>query len=173
MPLRQIHLLLVTLILGALTVQQPKGPKLPEELSEAEGQRILKEHHPKSHVEVTFKISDAHLGTALKLARESQYREAADDLNLYTELVVYADAYTRQLPKEHRKERNQCLKLIEQRLFRQTRLLEAVTMEMPSNYYQVSERAASTTKRIRLHALDDLLGGGEILKDPGAGHDEH
>jgi hypothetical protein len=169
---RHILVLLVMLAAGVAAAQQPGGSPLPEPLGEAEEQRIAKEHKPKKHVEATFKVSDAHLTAALKFARDSQYAAAAQDLDLYTDLLVYADAYTRHLAHERRKERRQCLKLIEQRIFRQTRTLEAVDRELPVAYREVSDRAVMTAKRIRLRALDDLLGGGEMLKDPGADRPE-
>src|SRR5262249_53333524 len=70
----------------------------PRELTETEAQAILKERSPKPHVDATLKVSDERLASALKLVEENQYKSAAQDVDVYAGLIVYADAYTRKLP---------------------------------------------------------------------------
>src|SRR5262249_40169716 len=99
------------------TPGERKSDSLPPELTETEAQTILKERSPKPHVEATLKVSDARIATALKSAKESQYKPAVQDIHIYAELIVYADAYTRKLPESQIKDRNTCLKKIEQAIF--------------------------------------------------------
>jgi hypothetical protein len=136
---------------------------LPEELSEAETQTILKEQGSRSHVEATIKVSDARIGSAAKLAQEKQYKEAARDVDIYAALIRYANDYTRKLPSSQIKDRNHCLKKIEQAIFKQTRTFDSVAREMPFDYREAAERAINEVKKIRLRAINDLLGGGSII----------
>jgi hypothetical protein len=137
---------------------------LPRELSETEAQKILRENRPKPRVEVTLKVSDLRLSSALKLAEESQYKSAAQDVDVYAALIVYADAYTRKLPASQIKDRNNCLKKIEQTIFKQTRMVDAVLRLFPVDYREGVEPKIEEVKKIRLRAVNDLLGGGNVIK---------
>jgi hypothetical protein len=152
-----------TLVLSDVQARQPNDRYLPEELSETETQAILKEQKPSSHVEATIKVSDSRINNALKLADENQYKAAAQDLDVYAALIRYADDYTRRLPSSQVKDRNRCLKKIEQAIFKQTRTLDAVAREMPLDFREGTERAINDVKKIRLRAINDLLGGGAII----------
>ena len=57
---------------------------LPRELSETETQKILRENTPRPRVDATLKVSDTRLASALKFAEESQYKSAAQDVDVYT-----------------------------------------------------------------------------------------
>ena len=65
-----IKILFLTVVLTAAPQLQHAGKRyalsLPDELSESEGQRYLKEQKPKSHIEMTFNVSDARLDSALE-----------------------------------------------------------------------------------------------------------
>ncbi|MGH9939824.1 MAG: hypothetical protein ACREAM_26590 [Blastocatellia bacterium] len=137
---------------------------LPRELTETETQTILKERNPKPHVDVTLKVSDTRLASALKLVEESQYKSAAQDVGVYAALIVYADGYTRKLPDSQTKDRNTCLKKIEQAVFKQTRTVDAVLRQFPVDYREGVETKIGQVKKIRLRAINDLLGGGKIIK---------
>ena len=156
--------LLLVLFAFEIVLAQQVGVRLPEDLSEEETQLILKERKPKSHVEATFKISDTRLSTALQQARSQQYTESAQNLDIYAALVSYADSYARRETPDQSKDRSQCLKVIEQRIFKQTALLDSIYHELPYTYRETSSRAVEVTKKMRLRALDDLLGGGAFLK---------
>src|SRR5262245_2113811 len=86
---------------------------LPEELSESESQSIMKEEKPKGRVEATLKISDARVESAYKSIQQNHLKAAAQDMDVYTALIRYADDYTRKLPGSQLKDRNNCLKKIE------------------------------------------------------------
>lgn len=137
---------------------------LPRELTETETQRILRENFPKPRVDATLKISDLRLASALKFVEESQYKSAAQDVDVYAALIVYADAYTRKLPASQIKDRNNCLKKIEQAIFKQTRTVDAVLRQFPVDYREGVEPKIDEVKKIRLRAVNDLLGGGNIIK---------
>ena len=133
-------------------------------MSEDEVQVILKERKPKSHVEAAFKVSDARLTSALKLARDSQYRESSQNLDLYAGLVIYADSYARHSTPQGSKERHSVLKVLEQKIFKQNQTLDAVVQELPFDYQASGIKAIEQVRRIRIRALDEHLGGGGFLK---------
>src|SRR5262249_42925377 len=137
---------------------------LPRELTETETQIILKERAPKPHVDATLKVSDTRLASALKLVEEDQYRSAVQDVDVYAALIVYADAYSRKLPESQTKDRNSCLKKIEQSVFKQSRTVDAVLRQFPVDYREGVETKIDQVKKIRLRAINDLLGGGKIIK---------
>jgi hypothetical protein len=141
-----------------------QGDSLPQELTETETQKILKENSPKPRVDVTLKISDLRLASALKFAEENQYKSAAQDVDVYAALIIYADAYTRKLPASQTKDRNHCLKKIEQAIFKQTRTVDAVLRQFPVDYREEMGPKIDEVKKIRLRAVDDLLGGGKTIK---------
>jgi hypothetical protein len=136
----------------------------PPELTETETQKILQENSPRPRVDVTLKLSDLRLASALKFAEESQYKSAVQDVDAYAALIVYADAYTRKLPSSQNKDRNNCLKKIEQAIFKQTRTVDAMMRQFPVDYREEVEPKIAEVKKIRLRAVDDLLGGGNMIK---------
>jgi hypothetical protein len=137
---------------------------LPRELTEAETQKILREDSPRPRVDATLRVSDLRLASALKFAEESQYKSAAQDVDAYAALIVYADAYTRKLPSSQNKDHNNCLKKIEQAIFKQTRTVDAVMRQFPVDYRDEMRPKIDEVKKIRLRAVDDLLGGGKTIK---------
>jgi len=137
---------------------------LPRELTETETQKILREDSPRPRVDATLKVSDLRLASALKFAEENQYKSAAQDVDVYAALIVYADAYTRRLPASQIKDRNNCLKKIEQAIFKQTRTVDAALRQFPVDYREGVEPKIDQVKQIRLRAVNDLLGGGNIIK---------
>ena len=158
---KPIFLLLLSLGLGY--AQQPSGPSLPDGLSETEEQTILKERNPKPHVERSLKIAESHLENALKLAQGSQSNRAAQEVDVFSSLIVYADAYTRKLHGDQNKDRNHCLKRIEQTIFKQTRNLDAVLRDLPVESREVIGPQIGEVKKVRLRAINDLLGSGQVI----------
>src|SRR5262247_2903480 len=137
---------------------------LPRELTETETQKILREDSPRPRVDATLRVSDLRLASALKFVEESQYKFAAQDVDVYAALIVYADAYTRKLPASQIKDRNNCLKKIEQTVFKQSRTVDAVLREFPLMYREPAETKIDQVKKIRLRAVNDLLGDGKMIK---------
>jgi hypothetical protein len=167
---KPILILLLGFITSAQQTPQLKMPgerqsdALPRELSEIETQKIFRENTPKPRIDTTLKVSDTRLASALKFVEESQYKSAAQDVDVYAALIVYADAYTRGLPASQTKDRNSCLKKIEQAIFKQSRAVDAVLRQFPVDYREGVEPKINQVKKIRLRAVDDLLGGGNMIK---------
>jgi hypothetical protein len=143
---------------------QSQADALPRDLTETETQKILREDSPRPRVDATLKVSDLRLASALKFVEESQYKSAAQDVDVYAALIVYADAYTRKLPASQIKDRNNCLKKIEQAIFKQTRAVDAMLRQFPVDYREGAGPKIDQVKQIRLRAVNDLLGGGNMIK---------
>lgn len=137
--------------------------QLPKLLNENEVQSIIKQTAPKSHVEATLKVSDARVVSAMKNVQAGQYQTAVEDVDVYASLIVYANDYTRKLPDAQNKDRSNCLKKIEQAIFKQTRNLDTVSRDMPFDYREPVMEKISQVKKIRLRVVDDLLGGGKFI----------
>ncbi|MCI0661268.1 MAG: hypothetical protein L0220_09370 [Acidobacteria bacterium] len=165
MPLKTILILFLSFVPG---YAQPQADdiSLPDELGVFERQMILKERNPKPHVEAALKVAEIRIKSASQFAQENMLQNAAQDLDAFLDLVVYADAYTRQLPDKKRKDRNHCLKKIEQAIFKQNRNLEAAMRALPLASREAIEAQISEVKKIRLRAINDLLGGGQVINSP-------
>jgi uncharacterized hydantoinase/oxoprolinase family protein len=164
---KAIFILLAVLTLATFAAGQAKkvdDRALPRQLSETEVQAILKQTNPKSHVEATLKISDARLANALKEVQANEFKAAMQDVDVFADLVFYADDYTRKIPDAQHKDRNHCLKKIEQTIFKQTRNLEFIAREIPIETREQVEDKINQVKQIRLRAVNDLLGGGKTIK---------
>lgn len=85
-------------------------------------------------------------------------------MELYAALIVYADAYTRKLPDSQFKDRNNCLKKIEQAILKQSRTIDVILREFPLDYRAPVEKKITQVRTIRLRAINDLLGDGRMLK---------
>jgi uncharacterized hydantoinase/oxoprolinase family protein len=163
---KAIFILLAVLTLATLAAGQAKkvdDRALPRQLSETEVQTILKQTNPKSHVETALKVSDARLANALKSAQANEFKAAVQDVDVFADLVIYADDYTRKIPDAQQKDRNHCLKKIEQTIFKQTRNLEFLAREVPFETREPVEDKINQVKKIRLRAINDLLGGGKTI----------
>ena len=174
MALKPILTLLVGVILGCaeprvgdtsfagqLPGQLPD--QMPGMLSEMEKQSILNERDPKPHVESALKVAEARIKTAFQFAQENQISVAAQDLDAFLALIVYADTYARKALFSKNKDRNHCLKRIEQAIFKQSRNMESVTRALPLESREAVESQIGDVKKIRLRAINDLLGGGQVI----------
>jgi len=166
MQSKTISILLLVFTLGSLATGQSNRPSdrdLPRQLSETEVQSILKQTNPKSHVETTLKLSDARLANAMKNIQANEFETAIADVDVYASLVIYANDYTRKIPDSQIKDRNHCLKKLEQAIFKQSRNLETVNRDVPFLYREPVIEKINEVKKIRLRALDDVLGGGKFM----------
>jgi len=167
---KPILILLLSVITSDPQTPQLKMPgerqpdALPRDLTETETQKILREDSPRPRVDATLKASDLRLASALKFVEENQYKTAAQDVDVYAALIVYADAYTRKLPPSQIKDRDSCLKKIEQAIFKQTRTVDDVLRQFPVDYREGAETKIDQVKKIRLRAVNDLLGDGRVIK---------
>jgi hypothetical protein len=166
MKWKAIFILLAAFTLTTFAAGQAKkgdDRALPQQLSETEVQAIIRQTNPKSHVEAALKISDLRLASALKSVQANEFKAAVQDADVFADLVIYADDYTRKLPETQNKDRNQCLKKIEQTIFKQTRNLEFLSREVPFETREPVEEKINQVKKIRLRAINDLLGGGKTI----------
>jgi uncharacterized hydantoinase/oxoprolinase family protein len=166
MQSKTIFIALLVFGLVSLAIGQDKKPDdraLPKQLSENEVQSIIKQTNPKSHVETTLKISDVRLANAMKNIQANEFEIAIADVDLYASLVIYANDYTRKLPDSQVKDRNHCLKKIEQAIFKQIRNLDTVNRDVPLLARESVIGKINEVKKIRLRALDDVLGGGKFI----------
>jgi hypothetical protein len=166
MAMNTIFTLLAGVVLGCAE-PQVGGPSLPGQLpgmlSEMEKQSILRERDPKPHVESTLKVAEARVKNAFQLAQENQMPAAAQDLDAFLALIIYADTYTRKTLASKNKDRNHCLKRIEQAVFKQSRNLESISRALPLESREAAEAQIDEVKKIRLRAINDLLGGGQVI----------
>ncbi len=162
MSSRTIFILLLVFFLS-YAERQANDPFLPERLSESERQMIERERDPKPHVETVLKIAEARIKNALDFAQGNQHGAVVRELDLFSALIAYADDYTRRLPKTRGKDRNHCLKRIEQTIFKQMRNLEGMMRELPFESRETVEPKIGEVKKIRLRAINDLLGAGQVI----------
>ena len=163
--LRNAVILICGLILAPVAAwAQSDVPKLPDSLTEPERRLVLKEQGTKGHVEAALKLAELKLVEANKIVEVGGYDLALKNLNLYAALVSYSDAYARRLPASEAKERNKSLKVLEQAIFKQQRPVEALRRDLPFNFREETDVLIETLKRIRLRAIDDVLGGGNMIK---------
>lgn len=162
----QKAVILVCLLMLAPVLGWPQGDtlKLPEGLSEAESRLVLKEQGAKDRVEAALKLAELKLAEANKIVQDGGYELALKNFNLYVALVSYGDAYARRLSATEAKERSKCLKVIEQAIFKQQRPVEALRRDVPYNLREATDPQVESLKRIRLRAIDDMLGGGNMIK---------
>lgn len=158
---KPIFILLLAVALAPPQKSIERG--LPDQLSEAEMQIILKERNPKPHVEAALRVSDARLLSAVKHTEASQFQIAVQEIDVYAALISYADTYTRKLSGQQHKERNHCLKKLEQAVFKQTRNLDVIERELPYEFRDSALIKISEVKKVRLRALNDLLGDGKFI----------
>jgi hypothetical protein len=161
---KPIFTLLLSLIV--CPIQQPGDLVLPDLLSEPEKQIILKETKLKPHVESVLKVAETRIKNAFRLAQDNQLQPAAQELSAFLALIIYSDSYTRKSPSNKGKDRNHCLKQIEQAIFKQSRSLEAVTQAFPLESREAFESQIGAVKKIRLRAINDLLSDGQVINAP-------
>jgi hypothetical protein len=145
---------------------QALSGQLPETLNEMEKQAILKERDPKPHVESALKVAEARIKNALLLTQDNQMPAATQDLDAFLALIVYADTYARKALASKDKDRNHCLKRIEQAVFKQSRNMDSITRALPLESREATEVQIGEVKKIRLRAINDLLGQGQVINSP-------
>jgi len=166
MALKPILILITGVVLGCAGPQvggQSLPGQLPETLNEMEKQSILRERDPKPHVASALRVAEARIKNALLLTQDSQMRAATQDLDAFLALVIYADTFARKTLASKNKDRNHCLKQIEQVIFKQSRNLESVTRALPLESREAVESQIGEVKKIRLRAINDLLGQGQVI----------
>ena len=145
---------------------QTVQPEPPGGLTAIESAELTRQKSPKGRVDAALKLAVLRVGRALNLSQQSQFQGAKEELELFANLVIYADGITRAIPVEKRNDRDNCLKKIEQTIFRQSPRFESIIREFPLEYREASAPFTERVKRVRLQAINDLLGGGAAIKVP-------
>ena len=160
--------MLIRMDLAILTLPpwQMVQPELPGGLTATESAELIRQKAPKGRIDAALKFAVLRVGRALILSQQSQYQGAKDELELYANLVIYADGVTRAIAVEKRNDRDSGLKKIEQTIFRQSPRFEAIIRELPLEYREACAPFAERLKRVRLQAINDVLGGGAAIKVP-------
>lgn len=161
-----VMLIRMDLALLPLPPWQERQPDPPASLTAAESAEITRQKSPKGRVEAALKVAGLRVGQALLLSQRSEYPAATQQLETFASLIGYADGVTRAIPVEKRNDRENCLKKIEQTIFRQLPRVESIIRDLPLESREASAPFAEQVKRVRLQAINDLLGGGAAIKVP-------
>ncbi|HXG94265.1 MAG TPA: hypothetical protein VNN73_18115 [Blastocatellia bacterium] len=116
----------------------------------------------KKLVETYVKIADAHLDTALALAKNEDSRTAVRQLDIYNKAM--AEACKLAFSQEDGKRK--LSKKLEQSLYKQIKTLETINLRLPLERQPFADAALKQAKQLRVQALNEAFAGGEILKDP-------
>lgn len=145
---------------------QSGSSDLPEGVTDQERLTIERASGTRSRVDAALKIAESRLGSGLSLLQQGQGQESAKQLIVYSGLIGYVDRQTRALPESKQRDREQCLKKIEQAIFKQSPRLESLLRDLPLAAREICLPLAEEVRKIRLHAINDLLGGGSAIKLP-------
>jgi hypothetical protein len=117
---------------------------------------------PRKQVEILLDLSSAHLDAAHNAIKESDYRKAERELDIYNKAT--AQAVTVALAQE--KGRRGLAKKVEQHLYKHLRTLELIERLFPAERAMFPEAALKKAKQLRVRALNAAFDSGEVLDDP-------
>jgi len=117
---------------------------------------------PRKQVEVLLEIASAHVEAGHNAIKESDYRKAERELDIYNKAT--AQAVTLALAQE--KGRRGLAKKVEQNLYKQLRTLELIERLFPPERAVFPEAALKQAKQLRIRALNAAFDSGEVLEDP-------
>lgn len=117
---------------------------------------------PKNLVEAYLKLASAHLDAAYKAIKNNDHQTAERELDIYNKALEEAAgvAFSQQ------KDRRNLAKKIEQALYKQIKTLELVERLFPAERIGFAEAAHIGAKQLRVKALNEAFGSGEVLQDP-------
>lgn len=170
---------LVRLVAGpsfvcALAIASTSQPQIPEPplpvdprplielISPAEKASLGETRDTRKLVDAYFRISDTHLQAAFNGIKFNNTQTAERELDVYNKAVTEASKETIKFQENKRA----LSKKIEQNLYRQIKILEAIDQLFPPEREAFSEAALKHAKQLRVHALNQALAAGEMLKDP-------
>lgn len=150
----------------ASQVQSPPLPVDPTPLAElltsAEKAAIAQAHEPKQAVEQYLMIADSHLNTASAAIDGGDYRRSERELDIYKKAASEAVKIAFSLKDGKRS----LAKRIEQRLYKNIKLLELVENKFPVERAPFATAALEHARRLRVRALNEAFGTGDVLKTP-------
>ena len=132
-------------------------------ITEQERTMLADSRKPKKTVEVLLDIADAHLEAAFTALRAGQGQESQRQLDIYNKAMAEA-AKTAFSQGEGRRG---LAKKIEQRLYKQIRILEEIKDSFPVERLPFAEAALKQSRQLRVQALNESFAS-EVLKGPDA-----
>jgi hypothetical protein len=139
----------------------PVDPTPLEELISAEERASLEQAHtPAKQVETYLDISDRYLRAALTAIELGDHRSSERELDVYKKILAKYSDIAFSLGSERRK----IAKKIEQRLYKQMKMLERIRRRFPPERIAFADAALEQAKRTHIRALNEALAAGEVLK---------
>lgn len=132
-------------------------------LTDQERMMLADARKPKKMVEVYLDISDAHLETAFTALKAGQGQESQRQLDIYNKAMAEA-AKTAFSQGEGKRG---LAKKIEQRLYKQIRVLEEIKDSFPVERLPFAEAALKQSRQLRVQALNESFAS-DVLKEPDA-----
>ena len=161
--------LAVILMLGAEGLAQDDMPPLPVDptpleklITQQERAELAESRNPKKLIETYLDISDAHIDLAYGFTKEGLIADAERELDIFNKAVSRAAQLAFSQPKSKRS----LSKKVEQRLYRQLRILDNMIRLFPAERAAFAARAITQTKQLRVQALNETFASGEVLDDP-------
>ncbi|HJQ70463.1 MAG TPA: hypothetical protein VKA70_15905 [Blastocatellia bacterium] len=132
-------------------------------ITEQERTTLADARKPKKLVEVYLDIADAHLETAFTALKAGQGQESQRQLDIYNKAMAEAakNAFSQGEGKRG------LAKKIEQRLYKQIRVLEEIKDSFPVERLPFAEAALKQSRQLRVQALNESFDS-DVLKEPGA-----
>lgn len=132
-------------------------------INDQERMMLADARKPKKMVEVYLDISDAHLEAAFTALKSGQGQESQRQLDIYNKAMAEA-AKTAFSQGEGKRG---LAKKIEQRLYKQIRVLEEIKDSFPVERLPFAEAALKQSKQLRVQALNESFAS-DVLKEPDA-----
>jgi len=117
---------------------------------------------PKKFVETYMKMASTHLEAAYKAIKNGDHHTAERELDIYNKALDEASEFA----FSQQKDKRNLAKKIEQELYKQIKTLELVERLFPAERIAFAEAAHLGAKQLRVKALNEAFGSGEILQDP-------
>lgn len=132
-------------------------------ITDQERMMLADARKPKKMVEVYLDISDAHLEAAFTALKSGQGQESQRQLDIYNKAMAEA-AKTAFSQGEGKRG---LAKKIEQRLYKQIRVLEEIKDSFPVERLPFAEAALKQSRQLRVQALNESFAS-DVLKEPDA-----
>ena len=170
MPLRSALIAGVLVVSASWTCAQIPAPPMPvdptplvELITVHERESLANAaSDPKKQVEILLDLATAHIDVAHNAIKESDYRKAERELDVYNKAT--AQAVTIALAQQ--KGRRGLAKKVEQHLYKHLRTLELIERLFPVERAMFPEAALKQAKQLRIRALNAAFDSGEVLDDP-------
>ena len=146
-------------------IPQPPLPVDPTPLSallsDADKLLLQQARGAKKEVEAYLAISDRHLDAAAIATENSNFPMAERELDIYNKAIAQSStlAFSQDIG------RRDMAKRIEQRIYKQLRILESIQRRFPVERVRFADDAVARSKRLRSHALNEAIAKGEVLTE--------